>query len=310
VRALVNARILEDGGFTSGRVVLVDGARIAAIVAEGDARMAGAERIDLAGGRLVPGFVDCQVNGGGGVLFNDDPSVESIRAIGAAHRPFGTTAFLPTLISDDFSVIARAIRAVRDAIQAGVPGVVGIHIEGPFINEARRGVHDAAKIRDLDARDVALLSSLGPNAPDTPLAKAQRAALFSRRPPQAPIALVRNGKEFKISGDQSEKVGGSYSFQVGQAVDEKIGTKHATEAGQEIHLKAGMKVIIEAGMQVSLKGPGGFVDIGPTGVTIQGTMVLINSGGSAGSGSGASPKDPKDPKDPDQADDGSKFGKM
>jgi N-acetylglucosamine-6-phosphate deacetylase len=160
VRALVNARILEDGGFTSGRVVLVDGARIAAIVAEGDARMAGAERIDLAGGRLVPGFVDCQVNGGGGVLFNDDPSVESIRAIGAAHRPFGTTAFLPTLISDDFSVIARAIRAVRDAIQAGVPGVVGIHIEGPFINELRKGAHDPTKIRDLDARDVALLSSL------------------------------------------------------------------------------------------------------------------------------------------------------
>jgi type VI secretion system secreted protein VgrG len=113
-----------------------------------------------------------------------------------------------------------------------------------------------------------------------------------------------------IGGDQSEKVGGGYSFQVGQAIDEKVGTKRATEAGQEIHLKAGMKVIIEAGMQVSLKSPGGFVDIGPTGVTIQGTMVLINSGGSAGSGSGASPKDPKDPKDPDQADDGSKFTKM
>jgi len=160
VRALVNSRILEDGGFTSGRAVLVDGSRIAAVVAEGDPRVAKAERIDLAGARLVPGFVDCQVNGGGGILFNDDPSVESIRAIGAAHRPFGTTAFLPTLISDDFSVIARAIRAVRDAIEAGVPGVVGIHIEGPFINEIRKGAHDSTKIRDLDARDVALLSSL------------------------------------------------------------------------------------------------------------------------------------------------------
>jgi type VI secretion system secreted protein VgrG len=113
-----------------------------------------------------------------------------------------------------------------------------------------------------------------------------------------------------VSGDQSEKVGGGYSFQVGQSIDEKVGMKRATEAGQEIHLKAGMKVIIEAGLQVTLKGPGGFVDVGPTGVTIQGTMVLINSGGASGSGSGASPKDPKDPKDPDQADDGSKFGKM
>src|SRR5690348_12654806 len=112
VRALVNARILEDGGFTSGRAVLVEGARIAAVVPQGDPRVARAERVDLEGARLVPGFFDCQVNGGGGVLFNDAPSVESIRAIGAAHRPYGTTAFLPTLISDDFSVIARAIRAV------------------------------------------------------------------------------------------------------------------------------------------------------------------------------------------------------
>ena len=89
----------------------------------------------------------------------------------------------------------------------------------------------------------------------------------------------------------------------------KTGTNFAHEAGQEIHLKAGMKVIIEAGVQISLKGPGGFIDIGPAGVTIQGTMVLINSGGAAGSGSGSSPKD-ADPVKPDQADDGTNFDKM
>jgi len=82
------------------------------------------------------------------------------------------------------------------------------------------------------------------------------------------------------------------------------------EAGQTIHLKGGMTVIIEAGMQLSLKGPGGFVDIGPTGVTIQGTMVLINSGGAPGSGPGASPASPDDPTDPDTADDGSKATKL
>ena len=124
------------------------------------------------------------------------------------------------------------------------------------------------------------------------------------------LEKIDSDMSLQVGGDQSEKVGGGYSLQVGQAIDEKVGTKRATDAGQEIHLKAGMKVIIEAGVQVSLKGPGGFVDVGPAGVTIQGTMVLINSGGSAGSGSGASPKDPKDPKDPDQADDGSKFTKM
>lgn len=115
-----------------------------------------------------------------------------------------------------------------------------------------------------------------------------------------------------VVGDQKEKIGGKLSVQVPNH-HEKVGQSYALEAGQEIHLKSGMKIIIESGLQVSLKGPGGFVDIGPTGVTIQGTMVLINSGGSAGSGGGASPsdpKDPKDPKDPQTADDGSKGGAL
>jgi N-acetylglucosamine-6-phosphate deacetylase len=158
--ALANARVLLDDGFVEGRVVLVDGARILDVVAPGDPRVRAAERRDLAGAWLLPGFIDSQVNGGGGVLFNDDPSVETIRRMGAAHRRFGTTTFLPTLISEDFLVIERAVKAVRSAIEARVPGVAGIHIEGPFINELRKGVHDSAKIRDLDARDVALLSSL------------------------------------------------------------------------------------------------------------------------------------------------------
>jgi N-acetylglucosamine-6-phosphate deacetylase len=159
--ALANARVLLDHGFAGGKTVLVDGAKIVAIAEGSDPRVAQAERHDLAGAWLVPGFVDCQVNGGGGALFNDAPTVDTIRIIAAAHRRFGTTAFLPTLISDDFAAIARAIDAVRQAIAAGVPGVIGIHVEGPFINQARRGVHDAARIRELDGRDVALLSSLG-----------------------------------------------------------------------------------------------------------------------------------------------------
>ena len=160
MQAITNARVLLDDGFAADRAVLVDGERIVAVTAAADPRVASAERHDLAGAYLLPGFVDCQVNGGGGVLFNDDPSVETIRTIGAAHRRFGTTAFLPTLISEDFTVIARAIKAVRRAMESRVPGVVGVHIEGPFINEVRRGAHDPAKIRDLDVRDVALLSSL------------------------------------------------------------------------------------------------------------------------------------------------------
>lgn len=149
VTAFVNARVLLDDGFATGRAVIVEGARIAAIVAHDDVPSC-ASRVDLDGAMLVPGFIDVQVNGGGGVLFNDAPTLETIATIGAAHRPFGTTGFLPTLISDDLSVMRDAVRAVDEAITAGVPGVLGIHIEGPYLNSRRKGIHDSSKLRELD----------------------------------------------------------------------------------------------------------------------------------------------------------------
>jgi N-acetylglucosamine-6-phosphate deacetylase len=159
--ALFNGRVLEDDGLVEGRCVLIESGRILDVVAESDPRCrAAAQRYDLGGHLLLPGFIDSQVNGGGGVLFNDAPSVEAIRAIGRAHRKFGTTGFLPTLISADLDVVARAIAAVQGAIQAGVPGVLGIHIEGPFLNVARKGVHDPAKLRGLDGSAIGLLTSL------------------------------------------------------------------------------------------------------------------------------------------------------
>ncbi|HEY7889565.1 MAG TPA: N-acetylglucosamine-6-phosphate deacetylase [Steroidobacteraceae bacterium] len=159
--ALLNGRVLRDGTFAEGQCVLIEGARILDIVPDGDPSYRGATQVDLGGQLLLPGFIDSQVNGGGGVLFNDAPSVESIRQIGVAHRRFGTTGFMPTLISADLDVVGHAIAAVRDAIQAGVPGVLGIHIEGPFLNVERKGVHDPAMLRELDASAVGLLTSLG-----------------------------------------------------------------------------------------------------------------------------------------------------
>ena len=158
--ALINGRVLRADGFVSGHSVLIEHGHILAVLPADDARCRAAAPYDLGGGLLLPGFIDVQVNGGGGVLFNDAPSIESIRAIGAAHRRFGTTAFLPTLISADLDIVARAIAAVRGAIAAGVPGVLGIHIEGPFLNAARKGVHDPAKLRELDASALGLLTSL------------------------------------------------------------------------------------------------------------------------------------------------------
>jgi N-acetylglucosamine-6-phosphate deacetylase len=158
--ALMNGRLLTEEGLVSGRTLLISGARIEALVDPTDSRCSGVAIVDLEGQLLLPGFIDVQVNGGGGVLFNDDPSLESIRAIGAAHRRFGTTGFLPTLISDDLDTIGRAITAVQSAVHAGLPGVLGIHIEGPFLNQVRRGVHESKHLRVLDASLVSLLSRL------------------------------------------------------------------------------------------------------------------------------------------------------
>jgi N-acetylglucosamine-6-phosphate deacetylase len=156
-QALINGRVLLDAAFVEDCAVLIEDGRIAALVANADVA-SDAQRVDLAGGTLVPGFIDVQVNGGGNRLFNDDLSVETIAAIGAAHRQFGTTGFLPTLISDDADKIAAAIEATRAAIAGGVLGMLGVHIEGPFLNVARKGIHDAAKIRPISEAEIALLS--------------------------------------------------------------------------------------------------------------------------------------------------------
>ena len=116
----------------------IAGERIAALGPREEVA-AGAATRDLQGALLLPGFIDTQVNGGDGVLFNDDPSARVIERIGQAHRRFGTTGFLPTLISDDLAAVKTAIDATSSAIEAGSPGVLGIHIEGPFLNVARRG---------------------------------------------------------------------------------------------------------------------------------------------------------------------------
>jgi N-acetylglucosamine-6-phosphate deacetylase len=157
---LSNARVLTDQGFRDRQSVVLHDGLIQAVGNDDEIDAGDVGVLDLNGQLLLPGFIDIQVNGGGGVLFNDAPGVDTIRAIGEAHRKFGTTGFLPTLISDDLEVVAAAIAATDEAIAAGVPGVLGIHIEGPFLNEAKKGVHDPAKFRVLDDDAISLLSSL------------------------------------------------------------------------------------------------------------------------------------------------------
>ncbi len=157
--ALINGRVMTDRGTVEDCAVLIENGRIGGVMRQDDLP-AGVARHDLKGGLLLPGFIDTQVNGGGGVLFGDAPSVETLRVISAAHARFGTTGFLPTLISGDFSLIRAAITAVETAIAAGVPGVLGIHIEGPFLNPRRKGIHDAENFRALGAEAFELLTSV------------------------------------------------------------------------------------------------------------------------------------------------------
>ena len=157
VEALLPSRILTPAGFQSDCCVLVENGVIADVLPVTGCPDVPSRTLE---GDILPGFIELQVNGGGGILFNDEPTVAGIAAIASAHRRFGTTGLFPTLISDDLDVVARAIMAVDAAIEQGVPGVLGIHIEGPFLNAARKGIHDASKFRTLDGAAIDLLSSL------------------------------------------------------------------------------------------------------------------------------------------------------
>ncbi|MGP1665860.1 MAG: N-acetylglucosamine-6-phosphate deacetylase [Rhodanobacter sp.] len=178
--ALSNARVLTPHGWNDNLVVLIEGTRIAALLPSTDPRVGQAQQYDLHGQRLLPGFIDVQVNGGGGALFNDAPTLETLRRIGAGHRRFGTTGFMPTLISDEVSVMREALAAVDQAIVEGVPGVLGIHLEGPYLAAARKGVHDPKYFHIPDADELALLT-----------APHRGVRLLTLAPEQVPAATIR-----------------------------------------------------------------------------------------------------------------------
>lgn len=157
VQALVGASIVLPDRVVAGQALIVEDDRITGLVARG-AVPAGCIVRDLAGGWLLPGFIDTQVNGGGDVLFNDRPDVAGIRSIAAAHRPYGTTGMLPTLISDYPAIVDAAIAAGEQALAEQVPGILGVHIEGPHLNAAKKGIHDDTRFAPIDPIVVARLA--------------------------------------------------------------------------------------------------------------------------------------------------------
>ncbi len=153
-KKITGARIFDGIDWHDGAALIIEAGHVKGIVPAGVA--AGeAETIDARGLLLVPGFIDLQVNGGGGALLNEQPTLDGIRQICVAHAKFGTTALLPTLITDTREVRAAAIEAGLAARAAAVPGFLGLHLEGPHLSVARKGAHDAALIRPMEDADLA-----------------------------------------------------------------------------------------------------------------------------------------------------------
>lgn len=156
LQAFVGADIFDGEARRNSHALVVVGTVVQGVIPVGDVRK-GAQVVRLDGGVLCPGFVDLQVNGGGGVMFNDDQSVATLRAMAAAHARLGATSILPTLITDTAQHTACAISAVEAAKAEGVSGIIGLHLEGPHLSLARKGAHDPDLIRPMDAADLACL---------------------------------------------------------------------------------------------------------------------------------------------------------
>lgn len=156
--AVAADHVFDGGVVHEDAAVLIDGTLIARVVPRRD--VPGVIKVHTlpAGAWLAPGFIDLQVNGGGDVLFNDTPTADAISTIATAHRKFGTTALLPTLITDTPEKMRAALAAVETALERE-PSVLGIHLEGPFLSPQKPGVHDVRLIRAPTDDDIALLTA-------------------------------------------------------------------------------------------------------------------------------------------------------
>ncbi len=157
---LINGEIFDGESVRSHCMLAIEGSQVLEVVEQATNFDAYDEVIDLQGHLLAPGLIDLQVNGGGGVLFNDEPTVDTLQTILDAHRQFGSTSIFPTLISDDLQTMQRAVAAVESAQSQGLNGIAGIHLEGPHLNTLFKGVHNAAAIRSLDEAGLALFTGI------------------------------------------------------------------------------------------------------------------------------------------------------
>ena len=164
-RAFVGADIFDGSELHAHKAVLV-----------GDGRVSGICDADDIPAAFLPGFVDLQVSGGGGVMFNDETTVDGLAAIAQAHAKTGTRAILPTLITDTPERTRAAVDAAEQAISAGIPGIIGVHLEGPHLSIARKGAHDPSLIRKMEQEDEDFLVRAAKRLPNLMVTVAQRSA--------------------------------------------------------------------------------------------------------------------------------------
>lgn len=162
--AFLGAAIFDGARLLDGHALLLEDGTCRAIVPE-DAVPEGCRRQRLEGGTVGPGFVDLQVNGGGGVMIDGSVDAGALRRIAEAHASRGTAALLPTLISDTPRAAAAAVEAVAQAVAEAVPGILGLHLEGPHLSQARKGAHDADLIRPMTDADEAFLIAAAARLP-------------------------------------------------------------------------------------------------------------------------------------------------
>ena len=157
-QALLGSQIFCGERFYDNHALLVEGKSIVDIVDKNNTPD-NFNKIELDQGILAPGFIDLQVNGGGGVLFNNSPNKESLNTIIKAHQFFGTTSIMPTVISDSLEVLEQCIKTVTEEIKNN-SSLLGIHIEGPFFNTKYRGVHQKQYISAINSDYLNLFESL------------------------------------------------------------------------------------------------------------------------------------------------------
>ena len=159
--AIVDTVVFDGSRCLKEHAVLVDGNHVVDVCPLSSLPTTVHRTIGLDGRLLAPGFLDVQVNGGGGELFTNDPTVDTLCKISAAHRQFGTSGFFPTVITTNIETMRAAVEAVRTAMSEGVPGILGIHFEGPHLSAAKAGAHCAAQIRETDELGLQIIESLG-----------------------------------------------------------------------------------------------------------------------------------------------------